>query len=59
MWRLGSTAQTELAAKKNNRKQIGNDRKIFNAFAFEAKFSLTSSTDFTSDPEILSAEELT
>jgi hypothetical protein len=57
MWRLGSTAQTEFVAKKNNRKQIGNNRKIF--IALGVKFVLTSSSGFTSDPEILSADKRT
>jgi hypothetical protein len=53
---LGSTAQSELAAKKDSKKQIGRDRDMFKLFAFEMRFSLTSSTSFLSDPDWLSAE---
>jgi hypothetical protein len=56
MRRDGSTAQSELAAKKDSKKQIGRDRDMFKLFAFEMRFSLTSSTSFLSDPDWLSAE---
>jgi hypothetical protein len=49
----------ELAAKKHNRKQIGRDRDMLKLFAFEMRFLLTSSTNFLSDPDWLSAEERT
>jgi hypothetical protein len=54
---LGATPQSELAAKKDNRKQIGRDRDTLKLFAFEMRVSLTSSTSFLSDPDWLSAEE--
>jgi hypothetical protein len=57
MWRDGSTAQAEFAAKKHNKKQTENDGGIFNFFVLVTQFARGSWRWFTSNPEILPGHE--
>jgi hypothetical protein len=53
MWRVGSTAQTEVTAKRNNKRQGKYRRRVFDLAAFVAESALRFSSGLTANAEFL------
>src|SRR6266850_295453 len=53
MWRVGSTAQPELTAKKNKKRERRYQRGMFNLSAFEAEPARRFWSGLTANPEFL------
>jgi hypothetical protein len=53
MWRVGSTAETVLTAKKNNKMESKYQCRTFNLSALEAEFARRLSSGLKANPELL------